>query len=967
MRTLTLVYLFVLLPFTGLFAQNGTIAGTITDKTTGEGMFSATVQIEGTSIGTITDFDGKYALKNIKPGTYKVRVYAITYTPVIVSNVKVEAGKTVRLDAALQSSDRLLEGAVIYADKPTATIAAGVQDQKKADQVVNVLTGTQIRQGNDQNAAEAVKRVPGVTVVNNQFVVVRGLSERYNAVMLNNIFAPSVEADVKAFSFDLVPSGLIDRFMVYKSPSPDLPGEFSGGAIKIYTTNIPDSSYMSFSIGTGIRSGTTFEDFKTNKGSKTDWLGFDNGYRELPDGLPDDMRLYGFTASASEVAAASKLLRNDWEYESKSASPDKRFNIVLAKRVSITKDSTHKYNWQFGNITALNYSNTNAFMTSQRLDYNTFDPISQISDTVFNYSDRIYSNKARVGIMQNNALRLGKRGQHRLELKNLLNQIGDNETTLRGGSNIEFGETRREYAYHYTEKTIYSGQLGGQHEFNMDTISGEAKTKLDWTAGYAASRRNEPDWRRARYSRNFDTLSFPDYTLYLPNTATPFFLGRIFVNMKEDTKAGSVNAEHKFTYYDKTKKDSLRYSFSVKGGMYFENKARTFNVRNLGYVPNDIFQFDWNMLTDSLSQIFENVNDSNGIVLDEDTKKADQYTASNRQVAAYAMGIFPLLKNKMRITGGVRIEKNLQELNSYKTNGNDEVNVKNDILSILPSGNISYNFTEKMLVRGGYGRTINRPEFREVAPLTFYDFIFNSIYVGNDSLKTPVIDNYDLRWELYPTPSENISLGVFYKNFTNPIEIYFVPGVGSGGTRSFTWGNAPQARSYGAELEIRQGLDSLTSSQFVHDITLVANASYIKSEITLTNDTATSQANLKKRPMMGQSPYIANAGIYYQNDSIGLQVNVVYNIVGPRVVIVGIPGLSEVYEMPRNHLDLTLIKTFGKKKNIEGRIGVQDVFNAPFLLLQDANEDGKLDRETDQRIQYYKRGTYYTVGFTVRI
>lgn len=967
MRTLITLVLFVLLPATLLKAQNGTIAGTIIDKSNGEPMFSATVQIEGTSTGTITDFDGRYALKNIKPGVYKVRIYAITYTPIVISNVKVEAGKTVRVDAALQSSSLELQGAVIYADKPTATIAAGVQEQKKADQVVNVLTSTQIRQGNDQNAAEAVKRVPGVTVVNNQFVIVRGLSERYNAVMLNNIFAPSVEADVKAFSFDLVPSGLIDRFMVYKSPSPDLPGEFSGGAIKIFTTNIPDSSYMSVSLGTGIRSGTTFEDFKTNKGSKTDWLGFDNGFRELPGDLPADMRLFSITATPSEVAAASKLLDNNWEYTSKAASPDKRFSVVLAKRVSITKDSTHKFNWQFGNITAINYSNTNSFMISERLDYNTYDTVSQKSDTVFHYSDRIYSNKARVGIMQNNAFRLGNRGQHKLELKNLLNQIGENETTLRGGSNIEFGETRREYAYHYTEKTIYSGQLGGQHDFNMDTISRESKTKLDWTVGYAASRRNEPDWRRARYSRNFDTLSFPDYTLYLPNTATPFFLGRIFVNMKEDTRAGSVNAEHKFNYYDHTKKDSLRYSFSVKGGMYFENKERSFTVRNLGYVPNDIFQFDWSMLTDSLSQIFENINDSNGIILDEDTKKADQYTASNRQVAAYAMGIFPMFKNKLRLTGGVRIEKNLQILNSFKTNGNDEVNVKNDILSILPSGNLSYNFTDKMLVRGGYGRTINRPEFREVAPLTFYDFIFNSIYVGNDSLKTPVIDNFDLRWELYPTPAENISFGVFYKNFTNPIEIYFVPGVGTGGTRSFTWGNAPSARSYGAEIEIRQGLDSLTSSQFIHDITLVGNVSYIKSEITLTNSSAPTQANLKSRPMMGQSPYIANAGIYYQNDSIGLQVNAVYNIVGPRVVIVGIPGLSEVYEMPRNHLDLTVIKTFGKKKNIEGRIGVQDVFNAPFLLLQDANEDGVLDREKDQKIQTYKRGAYYTVGFTVRI
>ena len=328
------------------------------------------------------------------------------------------------------------------------------------------------------------------------------------------------------------------------------------------------------------------------------------------------------------------------------------------------------------------------------------------------------------------------------------------------------------------------------------------------------------------------------------------------------------------------------------------------------------------------------------------------------------MGVFPMLKEKIRLTGGVRLEKNIQVLNSH--NANEEVvEVKNDILSILPSGNISYNFTKKMLVRAGYGRTVNRPEFREIAPFTFYDFAFNSIYVGNDSLQTPTIDNFDLRWELYPSTTENVTFGLFYKKFTNPIEIYFVPGVGTGGTRSFTWGNAPEATSYGAEIEVRKKLDSL-DIPLIKNLTIVANAAYIFSEITLTDDTAGVQANLQKRPMMGQSPYMANGGLYYRNDSIGLQVNILYNVVGPRVVIVGIPGLPEVWEMPRHNLDLTIIKTFGRKKHIEARLGIQDMLNAPFLLLQDANENGDLDRETDQVMQRYNRGTYFTLGFAVR-
>lgn len=955
---------FLLLFFAKIgFSQTGSITGTVLDKTYNDVMFGATVQIDGTAVGTTTDFDGKYTLRGIRPGTYKLRFSMLSYKTVIIESVKVEAGKPTRVDIGMEVDANNIGLVEVFAEAPKNTVAADVKTMKEADQVVNVIGRQTIGSTNASTAADVAKMIPGVTVIDNRNVVVRGLSERYNAVMLNNVLAPSVEADVKVFSFDLVPSGLIDRFMIYKSPSPDLPGEFSGGAIKIFTQNIPDSSALSVMLGTGVRSGTTFEEFKMNKGSKTDGFGFDNGYRDLPAGFPGNVRKY-LLDHPSEGESTTNMLNNNWDYETGNAPVDKRFGVVLMNRFSPVDSAKGRQKFQFGNITALNYSNSSQFYNSQRLDYNTYNMQTQESDTVFNYSDDVFTNKVRVGILQNNSIRFGKHAGHKVELKNLFNQLGDNETILRGGSNIEFGETRREYSYHYTERSIYSGQLSGYHEFNRDTTH-EDLTKLDWTAGYSFAKRNEPDWRRARYSRSFDTVSFPNYELYLPFQATPSFLGRIFINMDESVTAGAVNAEHKFKFRDDTKKDSTRYWFTLKAGLYYENKERTFGVRNIGYRPSNVFYFDWTQLSKPLSEIFSNTDDSTGIVIDEDTKLADQYTASNNLLAGYAMGVVPMLKEKLRLTGGVRLEKNVQQLNSHKTNSTEEINVKNDILSVLPSGNVSYNFTKKMLVRAGYGRTVNRPEFREIAPFTFYDFAFNSIYAGNDSLQTPVIDNYDLRWELYPSATENLTFGVFYKKFTNPIEIYFVPGVGTGGTRSFTWGNAPKAVSYGAEIEVRKKLDSI-GVPFIRNLTLVGNAAYIFSNITLTDDTAGVQQNLQTRPMMGQSPYIANGGIYYKNDSIGLQVNVLYNVVGPRVVIVGIPGLPEVWEMPRHNLDLTVIKTFGRKKNMEARLGIQDIFNAPCLLLQDANEDGKLDRKGDQVMQSYRRGTYFTLGFTVR-
>jgi outer membrane receptor protein involved in Fe transport len=269
-----------------------------------------------------------------------------------------------------------------------------------------------------------------------------------------------------------------------------------------------------------------------------------------------------------------------------------------------------------------------------------------------------------------------------------------------------------------------------------------------------------------------------------------------------------------------------------------------------------------------------------------------------------------------------------------------------------------------MLVRAAYGKTLNRPEFREISPNYFYDFLFNSINVGNSDLRTASVDNFDLRWEFYPRPGENITVGGFYKKFVDPIEMYFIPGVGSGGTRSFTWGNAAQATNTGVEIEFRKKLDSL-NIPVVRDLAIVANAAWIKSVIDL--DSANVGNASQQRPMMGQSPWIVNGGLYYQNDSIGLQINAMYNVVGPRVVIVGIPGVPEVWEMPRHQIDLSVTKTLGKNRNIDIRLNVTDLLNQPVQLLQDANGDGELNKETDQQMQTFKRGTYVTLGFTLRL
>ncbi len=959
---LTIAALFLLV--LNCFSQNGTISGTITEQNNGLLVTGAIVIVDSfPKYGAVTDFDGTYSIK-IPAGVYSVSCQYTGYSKSTIGQVKVEAGKTTTLDFLLTA--RLDSEVVIIETRQASTTAAVLDTIHQGNNASTGLGQTAIAQLVATNATDVAKKIPGVTIVDGRFIVVRGLSERYNAVLLNNVFAPSAETDVKSFSFDMVPSSMIDVFMVYKSPSADLPGEFAGGVIRITTTDIPDQNRFQVGYSSGFRAGTTFQPFSMNKGTSSDYFAAGGSSRALPGNFPTTAQFGTMTPQAQVDAGQS--LSNDWDYTTKNATPDIRFNAAWDYRYT-KLDSGDRKGYQFGNITAVNYSNTNMQYVSNRLDYNTYDTVNQRSDTIFHYTDTIFTTSTRLAIVQNNAISFGKLRSQRITVKNLFNQMGDNETIFRGGVNHESGTLHKEYSYRYTQRSIYTGQINGLHQFN------NKNTTVDWTAAYSLSRRTDPDWRKARYTKDVTSSDTDPYYLYIANSPSPSFLGRIFIDMKEDIIAGSVNYTQAIFLGGDSATKKKPYHFTVKTGAYLEQKNRSYSIRNLGYVYAQATSFNWNIATMTLPNVFNpvNINNTTGIKIADATKKADQYVASNSLQAGYVMAILPFgnFKGKtdeedherVRISTGVRVEHSVQRLNS-NTIQNDTVIVNNDILRFLPSINIAWNFSERMLGRLAYGRTLNRPEFREIAPLYFYDFLFNSINTGNPALKTPSIENYDLSWEFYPRSGENITFGAFYKKFTNPIEVYFIPGVGSGGTRSFTWGNAPEAINYGFEIEIRKKLDSI-NVPIIRNISIVANAAIIKSEIKLAEENNGLASN--KRPMMGQSPYIVNGGLFYQNDSIRLRVNAMYNVIGQRIVIVGVPGVPEVYEMPRHQLDFAIIKTLGKKDNIDVRLNITDLLNQETLLLQDANNDGKLERNVDQRMQFYKRGTYYTVGVTVRL
>lgn len=915
-------------------AQTGSITGTLTDKINAETLIGATVTLEGTSLGAVTDFDGKYTIDNIKEGIYTIKISFVGYEPVTAPNIQVTTGKKTTFNYQLSSNAKDLKGAEVMATRITNTENAILADMRSSSQIVNGISSQQISKTQDRNTSEVIRRLPGVSIMEDRFIVIRGLSERYNTVLLNGAMAPSSESDKKAFSFDIIPSSMLERIMIYKTGAPELPGEFAGGIVKIYTKNIPDEDYISAGMSIGIRSNTTFKTFNRASLSKTDWLGMDNGSRDLPNEFPENVA--GLTI-ADQVALA-KLLPNTWIAKEKSAPIDQRFNFAMAKKFKVGKVL-------ISNTTGINYSNTYEVREAENLNYNQFDIINNVSDTIYSFADHTSINKISVGVLSNFTFLFNPR--NKIEFRNIYNQTGSNSTSIRTGSNIEEGNAVRNYAFRYTERQLYSGQLSGSHDFNQN------RTNVNWTAGYSKTHNNEPDYRRIRTFKSLVDNSTTYYT-QVNSTASQADAGRFYSTLDESAYMLSGNLEQELAQLSETRKLTLRVGF------YTETKSRTFDARWLAYTKSRTDKFDNDLLLLPIDQIFSqnNFNDSTGFKITEGTNGTDSYTADNQLAAAYIGTTWPV-NDKLTISGGVRFEANQLILESSDNNGKP-LKIENPVNSLLPSVNVSYNVSEKSLLRIAYARTLNRPEFREIAPFAYYDFVFNNVLFGNPDLETPTINNFDLRWENYPSAGEMISFGVFYKSFTNPIEQYFKPGAGSGGTRNFIFKNAPSAYSTGLELEVRKSLEPIFKTGFMSMLSVGMNASYIYSRVQL-GDEAVGQK--KSRIMMGQSPYVINTGIFYTNAERNLQCNLQYNIIGQRLFVVGTEGTPDVYELPRNVIDFSISKTIAK--NFEIKAGVQDILNQSVVLRQDSNEDGKIT-SNDELIYSYKRGSYYTLGFVVR-
>lgn len=909
-------------------AQTGKIVGKIIDSKTGETLPGATVMIEGSTTGVSSDFDGNFSLGGLKAGKYTLVASYITYDNKKFVGVDVKANDVTTFNISLdQSSSQTLGEVVVQAEMNKENTNTLFVMQKNNASVSDGISSESIKKTPDRNTSDVLKRVSGASIQDNKFAIIRGMSDRYNAAYLNGSPLPSSESDRRAFAFDIFPAGILDNLIILKTATPDLPGDFAGGIILINTKSIPEKNNTSISVSGGYNGLTTFKDFKTYKGGKTDWLGLDDGSRQLPGSIPSTKEYSEIKLNTDKIDQAKKL-NYDWSLGSKKALPN--LNLQL------TQSNTFKlFKKDFGSVIALTYINTNNTTISDRRE---FEEQGDVVQKTREYKDTTYSTNTLASILWNLSYKLNDNNQ--IGFKNLYSINTDNRTITRRGvfdaTDVNSPTWQRSNVRFFTQNTIYSGQLNGDHYIP------KAKIKVRWIGGLSDITRDIPNLRRMVYQKS--SAAADDSVRYaaqiLGDAVGPTSSGSMFF-AKTQERIYSIK-------YDVSRVFEIKKTkHEIKIGGFSQYRDRAFNARLLGYTwyskgssikpntdltylpENEIFQPANMGITDGPG-VFDG-----GFKLSESTTYIDSYKASSALNAGYLMSD-SRFNDHLRLIYGLRVESYMQTL---KTLNPDFTQKTKDttVLDFLPSVNAVWSLNERANIRAAYYRTVNRPEFRELAPFNFYDFVTDYQISGNDTLQRSTINNYDLRFEYYPKkPGQIFSVSGFYKDLTNAIEQI----AGNGQLRSINFANVPKATNIGLEVEYRVLLSTIfrkDSSDFLNSTTLFTNFSYIKSQVDISklND-------VEARPLQGQSPVIINAGLQYINRKHDFGISVSYNYVGKRIIIVGNTAEPNIWEKPRHVLDLQLSKTI--KEKLEIKLNVRDAIAQNLIYYQDINKNGKFDK-----------------------
>jgi len=937
----------------------GSVQGKVTDGSSGDIMRSVTVELltkekQSTKKGAYTDVTGKYTIKKVQQGVYSLRFRYVGYETKIIENVEVPAGKNIIVNVTLSPETKKANEVVITARANKESKEAILAQRKNSAQVSDGVSKEEMSKLPDADAGQALKRVSGVTLVGDKFIYVRGSSDRYSNTTLNGSALTSTEPDKRSFDFGMFPSEFLQQANITKSFTPDLPGNFAGGLVQLQTIDFPDGFSMKASVSTSANNNTQLGDnsFQGYQGGADDWLGVDDGTRSMPSATPgsrDDINRLILSARRQDAQgdSARSLLQNFargfnqnvWKNQSSTANPNTSFALSFSNLYDL-------FDNDLGIIASVNYGNSYSINSIVR------SPILADKEYRQENAGSVSTYSVTYGGMANIAYKLG--GHSSVSFKNVFNRSADDETTILQGRDIPQGIDIRPSSWQFVQKELYSTQLNGEHTIPFDSTAIISSLLFDWRLGYSQSLRDEPDFRRLRYSRQSVDSTLPFTADIQPTPQGDGTLaGRFYSSLNDFARNAAFNIA--LPVYRDTK---------FKTGFLTENKNRYFSARSFTInQPTSGADVDIDF-SDSPDSLFRAENfRQGGLGMSEDSKRSDSYIAGEELFAGYFMidAPFSIAGEQFRVIGGARLEDAVQSLNSFDTEGNP-INISYATTDWLPSFNLIYKATDAMNLRLSATRTLTRPNLREFAPFAFYDFQSLFVVRGNPNLERTLISNYDIRYEYFPQPGEVFSVSVFYKNFINPIE-ETIDQVSSEYIRTFSNGQSVdstgkkisdgKAFNYGVEFEARKSLSFL--GDYFRNFGVNANLSLIQSEITVLQGRTED-----KRSIWGQSPYSLNIGVFFTEPDLGTSVNIGYNRYGRRIVQVGLRGAfsfddPHVYEQPRDVIDFTIIQPL-LDNAFEIKVVARDILNQELLWQQ----GGKT-------IASNLRGTTFSVGMSYRL
>ncbi|MEA3504983.1 MAG: TonB-dependent receptor, partial [Bacteroidota bacterium] len=912
---------------------------------TGETIPGANVYFEGTTVGSMSDLDGKFYLTTA-PGTYNLKLSFISYETITVSEVKVKAAETVTLDnLRLKSANTTLNEVVITAKQVRNTEAALTTLKRKSSSLLDGISATTLKKTGDGDAAASMKRISGVSVSNGKYVYIRGLGDRYTKTILNGMEIPGLDPDRNTIQMDIFPTNILNSIVVYKSFRADLPADFTGGIVNIELKDFPEKRKSNISISGGYNPYMHFDkDFVTYKGSTTDWLGFDNGSREIPavsnipsrtDILIDNSNLGRYTEILNKfnpnIAAYKRNSRMDASFA---------FDYGNQK----VKDK-----YSIGYNFSLSYKNTTNFYKGA--EYGIY---RKPSNSAIYKLERLSLKTGDIGV--NNVLLSGLAGlalktqnsKYRINFLHLQN--GESTASILDQIRNDVGTTYKAYIHNleYEQRRLTNIIIDGKSVF------GDSNWELAWKISPTLSSIYSPDNRTTRYTSELDEDN------YIIHGGAGDYPKRIWRDLKEYNISGVTHATRKFQYKGRPAK--------LKFGGAYTYKERDFVIRQFQIIPElDEYNGDPNEILAEENLWPINGDPSSGgnngtrYTADFMPDNRNQFNANIANMAGYvSTEIKPT--DMLTIITGIRTEKYIQrytgqgEGTTISDNGEIEtqvVSLNNDEvinnLKFFPTINIIYKLTENQNLRFSYAKTIARPSFKEMSyaqindPLTGNEFnggmypdvdkVSKTVYWDGNLVSTD-IQNIDLRWEKFFKKSDMLSVSAFYKSFKNPIELFQYTIAAN----SFQPRNVGNGTILGLEFELRHKLGFVSS--FLEDFRFTSNFSYTKSQIKMNEieyqsrikNARDAEKIEKYRNMAGMSPYIINAGLQYKTNPESkiedLQLGLYYNVQGKSLQIVGIADKPDIYTKPFHSLNFNSGYSFGKEKKLTVGLKVSNILDS---------------------------------------